>query len=119
MSDYFNCKPGDIAVITWEEEPVFSNVGKLVKVGLDAGYEPRYGLQWFIQPVDYAENHLFIDGRDNDVIKVWEPGDYGIYHPDEWMRPLKGSQDSWDDVIQRIIREAEKSARTKELIETG
>ena len=112
----FNCKPGDIAVITWDEALVFSNVGKLVKVGLDAGYDPRYGLKWFIEPVNYADNYLFIDGRADDAIKVCKPGDYGIEHPDEWMRPLNGAQDSCEEFIQKIIKEAQKSDRQQELM---
>lgn len=112
----FHCKPGDIAVITWDEALVFSNVGKLVRVCHDAGYEPRYGLKWFIKPLDYADNHLFIDERDNGLVKRRGPDDHDIEHPDEWLRPLRGAEDSFEELVHEIVREAGQIKHHKELV---
>ena len=112
----FNCKRGDIAVITWDEAPVFSNIGKLVRVVLDAGYEPGFGLLWFIKPINYSDNHLFIDGRDNGIVKLRLPSDNDINHPDAWLRPLKDTDNSFEELMQEIVRNAEKIKCPKELV---
>ena len=112
----FNCKPGDIAVITWDEAPVFSNVGKLVRVCAQSGYEPGFGLLWFIRPINHSDNHLFIDGWDNGVVKLRLPDDHHINHPDAWLRPLKEIDNACEEFIQEIVRIAEKNKRHKELI---
>ena len=112
----FNCKPGDIAVITWDEALVFSNVGKLVRVDGPSGYDSHYGLTWLITPVDYACGHLFIDLWDDGVVKRSIPGTICVRHPDEWMLPLKDTDNSCEEFIQEIITEAGQIMRDKEVI---
>ncbi len=83
-----NCKEGDIAVITWDEEPVFSNIGLLVNVSCPCREDPKLGLLWQITPVNYEAGHLFIDGRAGNAVKANRPGEDDIWHPDAWMRPI-------------------------------
>ena len=88
-----NCKPGDVAMITWDEEPVISNIGSLVHVNGPSSCDPVLGLTWEIEPVDFSVGHLFIDGCHNDEIRRIEPGDRGIRHPDMWLRPVEGVEE--------------------------
>ena len=98
-----NCKPGDIAVITWDEEPVFSNVGKLVRVCPLGGHHTQNGWTWKIQPLDTNSGHLFIDNWDDGKIKMNKPDDNGTDHPDSWLRPLEDPDNATDELLQEIL----------------
>jgi len=107
----YNCKSGDIAILTWDEEPVFSNVGKLVRVDGSPRHVQEYGLVWLITPVNYADGHLFIEGWDNDIVKHRYVGDDNIWHPDAWMRPLENPDESSEEMErEETVRESEEWA---------
>ena len=96
-----NCEAGDIAVITWDEAPVFSNVGKLVWViepGLD---DPKWGTCWYIMPVDYEDDHLFIEETEEERIKPNHPGQLGIKHPDAWLLPIRVTEKRREEWFER------------------
>ena len=97
-----NCKSGDIAVITWDEERVFTNIGMLVRVDGPPSHDRQLGLTWFITPVDHADGYLFIDGWSGYTVKLWEPGDNYIRHPDAWLRPLENPDSSPEDMEHEV-----------------
>ena len=101
-----NCKPGDIAMITWDESPLISNVGNLVRVSGPPGHDPIFGVTWQIEPVDFTVVHLFIDGWHDDEIRRIEPGDTGITHPDKWLRPVKGVDEHFHGDLDREVLSA-------------
>jgi hypothetical protein len=91
-----NCKPGDIAIITWDDEPVLSNVGKLVLVEGPLGNLFDYGPAWHITPLTTDDGYLFIDVLGTgEVVKLWRSGEEGIRHPDAWMRPLQNPHEEF------------------------
>ena len=112
----YNCKSGDIAVITWDEASVFSNIGKLVRVDGPLGYDPCYGLTWLITPIDQAGDYFFIEEQEDNAVKKWKLNDDNIRHSDAWMRPLENTDDSFEEFIQEIVREAGQIKRHKEVI---
>jgi hypothetical protein len=112
----FNCKSGDIAVITWDEPPVFSNVGKLVRVSGPADYELDHGLNWLITPIDFACGHLFIDDRDDGVVKRSVPGTQDVRHPDEWMMPIENPDHAHEE--QEFAPKMKAASRQK-IVETA
>jgi hypothetical protein len=98
-----NCKPGDIAIITWDEEPVFSNIGKLVLVEGPLTYCIEYGQSWYVTPVNYGDGYLFIDMLKNGaVVKLWHPWENGLIHPDGWMRPLENPDEVQLAKVQQV-----------------
>ena len=97
-----NCRNGDIAVITWDEAPVFSNIGILIEVSGPPVYDAEYGVIWQITPVNYADGHLFIDGRSGYAVTVNRPGEDDIWHPDAWMRPIEGPDESYSEIVEEV-----------------
>jgi len=118
----YNCKSGDIAVITWDEEPVFSNIGKLVRVDGPPCHDLEFGLTWFITPIDYADGYLFIEEREDgtETVKVWEPSDEDIGHPDAWLRPLENPDKSQEEMEQEVTtktgRPTEEKTRERQAV---
>ena len=114
-----NCKPGDIAIITWDDEPVFSNVGKLVLVEGPYTCCIEYGGRaWDITPLNYGDGFLFVDVLGTgEVVKLWNPSEDGIRHPDEWMRPLENPDELHEEIEQEVNFMMDTTSRMKTMAE--
>lgn len=90
------CKPGDIAVILYDEVECLSNVGRLVRIHPSLALNQELNLDcWLIEPLDSAAWSV----SDSDGTVALEPIGLAdrIEHPDCWMLPIR------DEVFQKVL----------------
>lgn len=82
------CKPGDIAVILYDEPECLANVGRLVRVHPSLQLNLELNLYcWLIEPLQ-AE-HWYVAEVDGSIsVKVVNASSQ-VEHPDLWMLPIK------------------------------
>jgi hypothetical protein len=84
------CKPGDIAMITWDHEGCYDNIGRLVEVGGPIRIEGGVP-KWWIKPVT-PEMYKCID-VDGSVCTESVGWKSKVVHPDSWMQPIRPGDD--------------------------
>ena len=105
------CKPGDIAVILYDEPSCLLNVGRLVRIHPTLKLNPSYQLEcWLIEPLDPAP--WAVSKVDGTVYTKPIGLADEIEHPDAWMLPIKDEQgfnvmtqeevDAYDRIQKRI-----------------
>lgn len=96
------CRPGDIAMITWDHEGCLENLGRLVEVGDHLSvYDGRW--VWRIRPVT-PELYALIE-LDDTVVRETVTWASCVQHPDTWMVPIR------PEPAQRASRKARTSGR--------
>jgi len=83
------CKPGDIAMITWDYDDCIENLGRLVEVG-QSPYVQDGKWVWRIRPITPELYSLQeVNGSIARESVTWASK---VEHPDSWMVPLKPQQ---------------------------
>ena len=81
------CRPGDVAVVLWDDELCRDNIGRLVKVHGPPEDTYDLGVTWLIVPIDrkpWCINHR--DGTfERKVVRLKDD----IEHSDRWLLPLR------------------------------
>ena len=82
------CKPGDIAVILYDEPECLMNVGRLVRVHPSLALNEELNLEcWLVEPLDGST--WAVSESDGSIsFAILRPDDR-IEHPDAWMLPIK------------------------------
>lgn len=91
------CKPGDLAIITYDVPVCTPNIGRVVKVSGPSIVNRRGQLTWLIQPVTLEP--YMINNSDGTFKEFMALDDETIEHPDEWMMPIRPENET-DDVEQ-------------------
>lgn len=82
------CKPGDIAVILYDEPECLMNVGRLVRVHPSLALNEELNLEcWLIEPLDGST--WAVSESDGSISFAILDHDDRIEHPDAWMLPIK------------------------------
>lgn len=101
------CKPGDIAVIIYDEPDCLANVGRLVRVhpSLELNLELNL-FCWLIEPL---KDDPWYFSEVNGTIKV-KPVSVAsqVEHPDAWMLPIKDGLPSSDKTFTEAFQEQDK-----------
>ena len=83
------CKPGDIAMVTWDHDDCLENLGRLVEVG-QSPYVQDGKWVWRIRPIT---PELYALREVNDSLAresvTWSSR---VEHPDAWMVPIRPSE---------------------------
>lgn len=82
------CKPGDIAVILFDEPECLGNVGRLVRVHptLQLNRELNLGC-WLIVPL--TDDDWFVSMANGSICTYPVGLEDRIEHPDAWMLPIQ------------------------------
>lgn len=90
------CKPGDVAVILYDEVECLSNVGRLVRIHPALVHNQELNLDcWLIEPLDCGA--WAVSDSDGSVTLAPIGLAERIEHPDEWMLPIR------DEVQQQVL----------------
>lgn len=81
------CKPGDIAIITYDVPSCTANIGRMVEVSGPSEIDRNGRLTWLIQPV--TPEPYMINDWDGKFVYFMRFRESGIEHPDEWMMPIR------------------------------
>ncbi len=92
------CKPGDLAIIMYDEPQCAANIGRLVEVSGPLAIDVSGKATWLIQPIT-PEPYLINTWYD-DSVRFMDYQEQGIEHPDEWMLPV-GTEPEHETVEQR------------------
>lgn len=90
-----NCKPGDLAIVTWDEPGCVMNVGRLVRVHGPLDTDPAHGPTWLIVPVRRTR-WQYVCQTDGTVQRTTVRLKDGIEHPDRWLIPIRPDHDRID-----------------------
>jgi hypothetical protein len=87
------CKPGDIAMITWDYDDCLENLGCLVEVGRRLSMEDGMYV-WRIRPIT-PELYALREANDSLTREsvTWASR---VNHPDAWMVPIRPQQPGAD-----------------------
>lgn len=88
------CKPGNLAVITYDVPSCADNIGRLVLVCGPAAIDLNGYLTWLIHPVT-PEPYMISDWEGN-FLRFMEFGEQDVEHPDAWMMPIHPGDDHED-----------------------
>ena len=80
------CKPGDVAMITWDYRECLENLGRLVQVGGPLKMSDGQWV-WRIQPVT-PELYAVLE-TDNSLVREHVTWKSRVQHPDAWMVPIR------------------------------
>ena len=92
------CKPGDLAIIMYDEPQCTANIGRIVEVSGPPAYDIDGHLTWLIQPVT-PEPYL-INNRVDAAVRFMEWQEYGIEHRDDRMLPIR-QEPKLEEVVER------------------
>lgn len=85
------CKPGDIAVIIYDEPDCLANVGRLVRVHPTLQLNLDLNLFcWLIEPLD--ADPWYVSEADGRITVEVVNASSQAEHPDLWMLPIKDEQ---------------------------
>lgn len=104
------CKPGDIAMITWDYDDCLENLGRLVEVGQSPCVQDGKWV-WRIRPItpELYALHEVDDSLTRESV-TWASR---VNHPDAWMVPLRPQQpDASTDQTDGLDIRREDCART-------
>ena len=118
------CKPGDTAVILYDEPSCVFNVGRLVKVYPTLQYNRELKQNcWLIEPID--NNPWAVSNKDGTVTMEPLLLANGIEHPDAWMLPIRDEQgvnvmtqeefDAYERIQKRIDEDLVKIGAVKHI----
>ena len=80
------CKPGDLAIITYDVPGCETNIGRLVTVRGPSAIDYKGQLTWLITPE--SDLPYVIDNPSTGIFRYMEEGELTIEHPDDWMVPI-------------------------------
>ena len=82
------CKPGDLAVILFDEPECLGNVGRLVRVHPTLQVNQELNLDcWLIVPL--TDDDWFVSMGDGSICAFPVGLEDRIEHPDAWMMPIR------------------------------
>jgi len=100
------CKPGDIAVITYDLPSCTSNIGRVVEVSGPPETDRNGRLTWLIRPV--TPEPYMMNNWDGSFSGFSPYQNNNLEHPDEWMTPIRpGDLHEDTDEQEDITREKE------------
>ncbi len=95
------CKPGDIALVLYDEPGCEANIGRIVQVQGPINTNPRLQLPcWLIQP-DVREPWMVGDpGAFRSIRVTWRDR---VEHPDAWMVPLRPLSEEESEAVSQSL----------------
>jgi hypothetical protein len=100
------CKPGDLAIITYDVPSCTANIGRVVQVSGPAAIDFNGRLTWLIQPVTLEP--YMINDWDGEFARFMDYQESTIEHPDTWMTPIRPDDlDEDTDQQEDVTREKE------------
>jgi hypothetical protein len=82
-----NCKPGDLAVVAWDEPGCLMNVGRLVKIHGPLRVNADLGATWLIVPA--RRTKWYVIGSDGVVRYTTARLRDRVEHADKWLIPIR------------------------------
>ena len=107
----FRCKPGDLALVLYDEPSCSENIGKIVEVRGPVQRNSRLKLMcWLIKPINRQLWHCVRRSGEHYTSHVtWTRQ---LEHPDAWLLPLRPGEidESWEmvsDVSRSFVKSSE------------
>jgi hypothetical protein len=101
------CKPGDLAIITYDVPSCTPNIGRLVRVDGPPRVNDRGQTTWLIEPVT-TEPYMINDDLTGEFVAFLQYGEKGLEQPDHWMTPIRpGDLDDDADEQEDLTKERE------------
>lgn len=95
----YRCKPGDLALVTHDEECCKANIGRLVRIAGPIGYNRRLKKKcWLIEPVK-SELWSCVSVKDKPYQRLVTFAS-NVEHPDDWLLPIDPKTWSLDEVTE-------------------
>ncbi len=95
----FRCKPGDLALVTHDEDCCKGNIGRLVKIAGPIGYNRRLKKKcWLIEPVKPEPWFcVSVKGVPYQKLLTFENK---VEHPDDWLLPIDSNTWGMDEALE-------------------